>query len=771
MSSDPKCQGPPSELPPSGVEGARVPAVLPAAEGGRGGREVWGSGVSLVAIAAVILIERELSTLRALPASSSLLFLLLNAVNVILVLLLLYLIARNLVKLIFERRKGILGAHLHLKFVLALFLVATIPTVVVFFVAYIFVTSSLQTWFSLRVDGAMERAREVADAYYDAWTAKALHFGEIVSEEIRAEGMLRQGHVAELQAFVQRKQREYDLGVVQVFPYAEEEPLVTSVNPEIPDAAFVQRESPIVAAALAGEQASLVEGTGSDVGDVVRGAVPIYSSDPARPKEVVGALVVNTLVPHALAAKIEEIRVAADQYRAVQPYAGHLAWVYQIELLLCSLVILLFALWWGFRMARGVTHSIRALAEGTAEVARGNLDVELEPQSDDEVGFLVRSFNRMTRDLREARRSLETSAAELDQRRRYMETVLRNVGAGVVSLDADGRIGTINPPAQRFLGIPPGTAAVGHKLDEVVTRPEYLDVVAELSAQTRAGVRESVRKQVQIPSGDEVLTLLVTLTLLQDDDGRPLGTVVVFDDYTQEVRAQRMAAWREVARRIAHEIKNPLTPIQLSAQRIRRRLAGRLEEGDRRVLDECVETIGSQVEGLKVLVNEFSNFARLPAARPRPGDLNRLVGEAVAGYAGTDEIDLRTELDPSLPTVEFDTDQMRRVLTNMVDNAISAIRERAAAEGGPVKGSVVLRTLHDAPLGTARIEIEDDGLGIRAEDRRRIFEPYFSTKAHGTGLGLAIVSRIVADHRGYVRVHPNRPRGTRFIVELPVRSV
>jgi two-component system nitrogen regulation sensor histidine kinase NtrY len=772
MSSDPKRQSSEPELPPPlPAERALPPVSLAPAERRRRRRELWISAAAVVAIAAVILVERELSALRALPASSSLLFLLLNALNVTLVVLLVYLIVRNFVKLFFERRKGIVGSHLHLKFVLALFLVATIPTAVVFLVAYTFVTASLETWFSLRVDGAMERTREVADAYYEGWAREALHFGDQIAGRIRSDGLLREGRLQELETFVEGKQREYDLGVVQIFPYGEAEPLVTSVNPEIPDAAFVRRENPIVAAALAGERSSVVEGTGGDQGDVVRGAVPIYSADASRPKEVVGALVVNYLVPHPLAAKIDEIRAAADQYREVQPYAGHLVWVYQIELLLCSLVMMLLALWWGFRMAKGVTHSISALAEGTAEVARGNLDVAVEPQSDDEVGLLVRSFNRMTSDLRDARGSLEQSAAELDRRRRYMEIVLRNVGAGVLSLDADGRIGTINPPAQRFLGIPPGAAAAGHKLEEVVTRPEYLDVVRELSAQTRAGVRESVRRQVQIPTGEEVLTLLVTLTMIQDDDGRPLGTVVVLDDYTQEVRAQRMAAWREVARRIAHEIKNPLTPIQLSAQRIRRRLGPRLSEpGDLRILDECVETIGHQVEGLKLLVNEFSNFARLPAAKPRPGDLNRLVAETLSGYAGTDGLELRSELEQTLPTVDFDADQMRRVLTNMIDNAIAAIRERAAAEGGTPRGGVVVRTLHDAPLGTVRIEFEDDGVGIRSEDRRRIFEPYFSTKDHGTGLGLAIVSRIVADHHGYVRVHPNRPRGARFIVELPLRS-
>jgi two-component system nitrogen regulation sensor histidine kinase NtrY len=752
--------------PPVRPPGEGVPSPdLPVAEQRRRRREIWISGVVLAAIAGLIVVRSGLGgPAGSLPTSSSLLFLLLNAVNVILVVLLVYLIARSFVKLFFERRKGILGSHLHLKFVSALFLVATIPTTIVFLVSYTFVSASIETWFSLQVDGALDRSREVADSYYDAWARSALHYGDQLSGQIRDRRLLREENREALEAFVQEKQREYDLGVVQVFPYAESAPLVTSVNPEIPDAAFVQRESPIVAAAFAGESATLVEGTGSEVGDVIRGAVPIRSADPARASEVVGALVVNYMVPHALAAKVAEIRSAFDQYRAVQPYAGHIAWVYQIELLLFSLVILLFALWWGFRMAKGVTHSISALAEGTAEVARGNLDVEVEPTSDDEVGFLVRSFNRMTQDLREAHTGLEHTNAELEQRRRYIEIVLRNVDAGVVSFDAAGCISTINPSAQRFLGIPAGTPAVGHKLEEVTGRSEYLDVIAELQNQTRAGIRESVRKQVQITSGDDVLTLVVTLTLLQDDDGRPLGVVVVFDDYTQEVRAQRMAAWREVARRIAHEIKNPLTPIQLSAQRIRRRLQGRLGDAqDAKLLEECVDTITHQVDGLKILVNEFSNFARLPAARPKPGNLNRMVEEAIASYAGTEGVGFHTELDAGLPTVDFDVDQMRRVLTNLIDNAIAAIGEAGAG------GQVEVRTVWDAPLQTARIEIADEGTGIRSEDRRRIFEPYYSTKTHGTGLGLAIVSRIVADHHGYIRVHENRPRGTRFIVELPAR--
>ena len=548
-----------------------------------------------------------------------------------------------------------------------------------------------------------------------------------------------------------------------VKPFRED--LVVAVNPEIPAANFSRADSDLVRSALDGVAASRVEEVVG--GTVIRGAVPIASA--LRDGETVGAVVVNRFVPFALAQKVAQIRAAHDAYRRLQPHAGRIGRLYQLELLLFSLVVLLFAIWWGFRMAKGVSTPIRALAEGTAEVARGNLDVAIEEQSDDELGFLVRSFNRMTRDLREARDGLERTNAELERRRSSMEIVLRNVGAGVVSLDAAGRIRTINPSAQRLLGIAPG-AGVGRPIEEVVRHPEHLRVVRELGAGLRPGVRESVRRQVQVPSGEEIRTLLVTVTLLKDEEGRGLGSVVVFDDYTQLVKVQRMEAWQEVARRIAHEIKNPLTPIQLSAQRIRRRFGGRLRQTgeDARVFDECVDAITSQVETLKVLVNEFSNFARLPTANPKPDDLNRIVRDAVARYAGTEGVVLETELDPELPPVDLDREQFSRLLTNLIDNAIAAVRERSACEPGFGPGHVALRTVHDAPLHAARLEVVDDGVGIPPEHRRRIFEPYFSTKAHGTGLGLAIVSRIATDHRGYVRVHEAHPCGARFIVEVPL---
>jgi two-component system, NtrC family, nitrogen regulation sensor histidine kinase NtrY len=741
------------------------PLGVPAAERRRRHRELWLSSLVLLAIAVIAIGQQWATAPRgALPAGESALFLFLNALNVFLVFLLIYLFARNLVKLVFERRRGALGSHLNLKFVLAFALIATVPTVVLFLVSSSIIGASIDTWFSLQIDRTLDESRQVADAYYQSASDDALFFGRRIADQVTEKRLLREEEDEALATFVQERQADYHLGVVEVFSTTGEA-LVVAVNPDIPAANFSRPDSDLVSAALAGNTTTRVEEVVG--GSVIRVAVPIGSS--FKEKEAVGAVVVNHFVPFSLAQKLEGIRAAHDEYRRLQPYAGHIERLYQLELLLFSLVVVLFAIWWGFRIAKGVSTPIRALAEGTAEVARGNLDVQVDPHSDDEVGFLVRSFNRMTRDLRDARDGLERTNAELERRRRYMEVVLRNIGAGVVSLDAEGRVHTINPAAQRLLSIPPGVGLVGRSWDDVLREPEQLSVVRDLREDLRAGVRESIRRQVQLPAGDETLTLLVTVALLKDEENLVLGSVVVFDDYSQLVKVQRMEAWQEVARRIAHEIKNPLTPIQLSAQRIRRRFRARLsaDPADAKVFDECVDAITSQVDSLKLLVNEFSNFARLPAANPVPDDLNRVVQEAVSRYAGSEGVVLKTDLDPNLPPADIDREQFGRLLTNLIDNAVAAVRERMEQEPDYDVGHVELRTVHDAPLHAVRLEVVDDGIGIRPEDRRRIFEPYFSRKEHGTGLGLAIVSRIVADHRGYVRVHDAQPRGARFIVELP----
>ena len=737
-----------------------------AAERKRRRREIWIAACALIAIAAIVTGGQWISAQRythAVGGGES--FLVLNAVNILLIFLIVYLVGRNLVKLFFERRRGILGAHLNLKFALAFGILTTVPMTILFVVSSRIVRESIDTWFNLQIDNTLEESQRIAEHYYQSASDEALRIGHLIAAQVRDERLLREGNHTALEERIASWQRDRDLGVVQVFSATGEE-LVAAVNPEIPAADFSSVEGEFVARALAGEAVARALAVGGR--RAVRGAVPIAST--FLPDEVVGAVVVHGFTPVALAASLHSIRVAHDDYRTLQPRAGTIERAYQLELLLFSLVTLLFAVWWGFRTAKGITEPIRALAEGTAEVARGNLDVAVEKLSEDELGFLVDSFNRMTRDLKEARFGLERTNAELERRRNYMEIVLRNTGAGVLSLDADGRIQTLNPSAQRLLALAPGEELVGVRLEEVLVRSEQREIL-ELVKRLRPGSRESQRRQIRVPRDGDLLTLLVTASLLQNEAGHVVGWVVVLDDYSQLVKVQRMQAWQEVARRIAHEIKNPLTPIQLSTQRLRRRFRARAvrDAADRRIFDECVAAITSQVEGLKILVDEFSNFARLPQADPKPDDLNRVVLAAAARYAGTEGVDFQTALDPELPPVEIDAEQFGRLLGNLIDNALAAIRERATEADGTTagRGRVELRTVYEATLHAARLEIVDNGVGIPPEHRSTIFEPYFSTKDRGSGLGLAIGSRIVADHGGYIRAYDTPPRGTRFVIEIP----
>ena len=737
---------------------APAPPPLPAAERRRRIREFWIAVVLIAAMGALLLLPPITGLTQGVGDSG--LFLFLRAVTVLLILIFGFLVTRNFWKLVGERRRGILGSHLNLKFVAAFVLITLVTTSGLFAVSAFFITKSIDTWFSMQVDRALDESGEVAKSHYETVARNALFYGGRIADSIRERRLLEKNDRAALEALVQEKQRDYNLGVVEVFGASGEE-LVSAINPEIPAANFARPDSEIVRGATLGREPDWhVDEVGS--GDVVRGAVPIESASKPGVRE--GAVVVNVLIPFSQARKVASIRETLDEYRKLQPTAGHVRGAYLLQLLLAFTMVLMLALWMGFRLARGVTGPLRALAEGTGEVARGNLDVQVEVDTDDEVGLLVDSFNQMIRDLRDARTDNERKATELERRRRYMEIVLGNVGAGVVSVGPDRRISAINPSAQRYLGIPAGTGLLGQRLEDVASRPELLEVIGEMTAALRPGVRESVRRQVQIPLGDDVATLFVTLTAMHDEAGESLGSVVVFDDYTQLVKVQRMAAWREVARRIAHEIKNPLTPIQLSAQRLRRRFRGRFDSDavSARILDECTDAITSQVDSLKRLVDEFSNFARLPSADPKPDDLNRIVADAVASYTGTEGVALETELDPALPQVELDREQMRRALTNLIDNAIAAIR------AGRDSGRIRLSSQFDPALQSVRLVVEDDGVGIPPQDRRRVFEPYFSRSENGTGLGLAIVSRIVADHHGYVRVQDNPPRGTRFAIELPV---
>ena len=346
-----------------------------------------------------------------------------------------------------------------------------------------------------------------------------------------------------------------------------------------------------------------------------------------------------------------------------------------------------------------------------------------------------------------------------------MEVVLRDVGTGVIALDATGKVRTINRSAEKILGLQ-AEKILGKTLADLL-QGEQLKLADELVQDVNRADNHSITRQIKLKVRNDVLTLLVKMAILRDEEDRYLGMVVVLDDLTQLQKAQRAEAWREVARRIAHEIKNPLTPIQLSAQRLRKRYLNQFAQ-DGAIFDECTKTIITQVEELKNLVNEFSSFARMPAANPTPNNLNEIIRETMVLYEeGHKQIGFAFEPDEKIPVFSLDKEQMRRVMVNLLDNAVAAVD---AVAGSDRSGQITIETHLDPLMNLARVEVADNGCGVLPEDKPLLFEPYFSTKSSGSGLGLAIVNTIIADHHGYIRVKDNAPWGTRFIIEIPIRQ-
>lgn len=748
-------------MPANEEMGAPTPlkSGIPPAELKKRKREAIIVCISLLLIVVLTSMEIHLSRLSSdVPIGSNIAIFGIINVIIILIILLVYLVFRNVAKLLLERRKNAPGARLRTKLVLAFVTLSLVPTLLLFFVSASFITNSIQNWFNKQVETALNESMEVAQTYYKTSAANSLYYGEQISRMIKERKLLNEENLPELKALVRQKQKEYNLGMVEVFSSQREE-LVRAANPRLPAGELTNPSSEDINVGLAGEEMTRVNAIGK--ADLIRGIVPIRSN--WNDKDVVGVIVVNYYVPYSLVSKMREISTSYHEFRQLQLMKTPIATGYILTLFLMTTVIALLAVWFGVYLARSLTIPIQELADATRQVAEGNLDVHLGESGHDEIGVLISSFNRMTEDLRanqlalqHTNEELQRSNLELEQRRRYMEAVLANVTAGIISADKSGCLTTVNKSAEKLLLI--NTDRVAGKNFREVLRPVHLDIVKGLLRDMVLAKQDSITRQVTIPMREAELTLLTNLTVLKDENGAFMGMVVVLDDLTSLIKAQRMAAWREVARRIAHEIKNPLTPIQLSAQRLRKRYLARFE-GEEKVFDECTAMIVKSVDELKALVDEFSNFARMPASSPSSNDLNAILKEALTLYVEAHRhIRFTLNTDDAMPPILIDRDQIKRVLINLLDNAVAAI------EG---EGEIELSSAYDGELKMATFSVSDTGHGIAAEDRPRLFEPYFSRKKSGTGLGLAIVNTIITDHHGFIRAKENFPKGSRFIIELP----
>jgi two-component system nitrogen regulation sensor histidine kinase NtrY len=693
-----------------------------------------------------------------IPVSNTVLMFILININLLLLLLLLFLVFRNLVKLIYDRRRRVMGAQLRTRLVAAFITLTLVPTSVLFFFSLHFITSSLEFWFNLPIEQSLENSLWIGEQFYRR--LEGAHQGILAraSRQIEARRLLAAENRRALAALAAEILRETEAQGVEVYS-RDAERLALSLSPELENDYFGT-----VPADTFRKQSVLKEvhslSAQTPNGEIIKtvGTVP-FGADPASAE---GFVVIASLVPIDIFSSLKSVSRGIEEYEQIKLVKKPIQLTYFITLSIVLLVVVFFAVWFGFLLAKTITIPLKELAEGARRVAGGDLSVSIAPAADTEIGSLVEAFNRMTRDLQASRLQLELSAerlreqnAEIEAKRQYMEIVLGSVSTGVVTLDAEGRISTLNRSAERMLACRAAEVA-GRHLDAL-----FPSDAGELAAAIAAGRASAMESPLELPIrlaiGGKPRSFLAMVNALRDPAGGRIGTVVAIDDLTELERAQRLAAWREVARRIAHEVKNPLTPITLSAQRLKRRYAGRIAEP---VFDECTRTIIDHVEVIRNLVNEFAAYARFPSANPVRGELPPIIEETLALYReGYPGIRFETDFGPDIPPLNLDRLQIKQALINLIENAIVAVREA---------GRIEIAVRHDPAGRRVQLEVADDGPGVPERHKSRLFEPDFSTKKSGMGLGLTIVSSIVADHNGAISLCDNRPRGARFVIELPV---
>jgi two-component system nitrogen regulation sensor histidine kinase NtrY len=697
-----------------------------------------------------------------LPFSGSLLVFALINVNGLLLLLMLFLVLRNLVELVFERNQKIMGAKLRTRLVIAFVCLSLVPTGILFVVALRFVSTSMDYWFNANVESSLESSLKLAQATAHNSGLYTEYIGQQMVSLLES-GALDIRNLPALERIF-AKTLEIDLpgapdGLTLLDANRNE--LISLKGKRLQPIAMPVIPSEAIRLAATNDRAEVITHH-TAIGELIQAIVPVAVR---QSSQQTWFLVSTLLIPTADVETLQSVSAGITGYKQLVMLKAPIKLSLILMLLIITLLILFGAIWFGFYISKSLTVPINKLALATRRVADGELDFVLEKDADDEMGLLVDSFNSMTSDLLASNRRLATARDALqasnevsDQRRRYLETILENVAAGVIALDEHNRITTINRFAEELLAIQPA-AFLGKDFHTALPRQHALIVESFLGELAKSGKTTIARHlRVTIRRG-ETLSLQINVTRMVDERGNPIGVVIVFDNLTGLEKAQRLAAWQEVARRIAHEIKNPLTPIQLSAQRLRKRYLDRIGEG-RDIFDQCTATIINQVDEIKKLAGEFSDFARMPRLRKETADLGALAEEVVFLYREAHkQVAFACRVEPGLPAFPFDPVQIKRVLINLIENAVAVLGDQGRIE-------VAVERTGDGR--GVRLSVADNGPGIADEVKLRIFEPYFSTRTTGTGLGLAIAHTIVAEHNGQIRCHDNSPAGAVFTVELPL---
>ena len=666
-------------------------------------------------------------------------------------------LTRSIVRLWAERSKEQLGARFKTKMVLGAMAVSLLPVIFMFFVSYSLLNRTLGRWFPRPLEIASEETQKLLN-----------DFGRSTLPRLHTLGYQAATHLGESpDAFLQHA---FATGLDAVWVFDSKGKLLR--GGVTCDDQNEDRSKELCSVSGVPGSPQRVLPSGVEIWQAKDKSYFAARVPVALNAEETGTLVAAYRTSPDFVRRWNSIQAQTREYENEKQNLRTLKRQMLLILFFFTVLVLSAATWVALFLAKQVPVPIQALAEGTREVSAGNFEYQVPEQVQDELGRLVRSFNTMTTQLRDNRtqideftRNLQQAVQELERRRQLMETVLENIPAGVISLDADGNILRTNTAVNKMFGV----AAREIASLELLLGPEAGRILQHLMRRSlRMGV---VSREVELVVGGRVLHLAITVSSLGPRKANS-GFVLVFDDLTEVLRAQKSAAWQEVARRIAHEIKNPLTPIQLSAQRLRHQLERRAGASEApkdpdlaRIAQECASLIEREVATLSALVNEFSQFVRFPTAKLLPTDTNTTVNEAVQVFAGRlDGITLKTSFEDHLPAVRADGPLLRSVIVNLIDNAAEALEDSPCRE-------ITVATHLRSDSDTIEIAVSDTGHGISPQDKDKLFLPHFSTKERGTGLGLAIAARIISEHGGSLRVEDNRPVGSRFLIELPVAEL
>jgi len=668
-------------------------------------------GTGLFVIFFVSLIEIHFFRLSTISLTTRVILLIFFNFNILALSTLMFYVGKNLLKVYLERKQRVLGSRFKTKIVLIFVTITSIPSILLFIGSSGLVTRYIDRWFSPQFRQPIESALSIAKAIYDTERNKTLSAAKAIASGA-------------------------------AIPPAHS---VTRLS-ELPE-----NPSDLLREAFEGKEG--IEVVSGEEGDTVRAVVPDKTTGIRN-----GVIMVETFIPKNITKNVETIKNTFEEYLQLEALRQPLFLNYLMISGFFTLIVIFMALWVSLRLARGITTPIQGLAEATEKVASGNLDVHVDISRDDEIGLLIHSFNHMVRELKEGKESLQASYTESNRRRLTIENILENIQSGVISLDAEGNVNAINNAACAILNVVPHNV-IGKNYQGILTVIKS-DSLQEFIRGINLRVLLRAEREVWATIRGKRRLIKISITGLRDSTSQYLGLLVVFDDLTDVIRAQRALAWQEVAKRIAHEIKNPLTPIKLSTERMLRRWEQK-DSDFGQVFERSTRTIIKEVDGLKKLVDEFSRFGKMPEIQKAPAALGAIIDEVVTLYKDYRDVKFNVLIPKDAPLIEMDCDQFRRVLINLFDNAIQAMKN---------SGMIEIRTVFDLSANRVSTEVADNGPGIREEDKERLFLPYFSTKESGTGLGLAIASRIISDHRGYLRVRDNEPRGTVFIIDMPIRE-